>query len=95
MRHGHDRSLNADPLPPKFGPGYFNFPAGVIDFAGISKIMTALILLVLSTFHFPDVLAGFPLDTGLGKCRMDQHYHNGDGLCHRDSDDSPLRPLHN
>ena len=57
--------------------------------------MTALILLVLSTFHMPDVIAGFPLDTGLGKCRMDQHFHNSDGLCHRDSDDSPLRPLHN
>ena len=93
MRREHVRSVNADPLPPKFDPVAFNFPAGVIDFADFLKIMTALILLVLSTFHFPDVVAGFPLDTGLGKCRMDQHYHNSDGLCHRDSDDSPIHRL--
>lgn len=49
MRHGHDRSLNADPLPPKFGPGYFNLLglAGVIDFADFSKNMVHLLWLFL------------------------------------------------
>jgi hypothetical protein len=44
MRHGHDQSLNGDPLAPKFDPGYFNFPAGVIDFADFLKIMTTVIV---------------------------------------------------
>lgn len=50
--------------------------------------MVLLVALVLSTFHMPEVIAGFPMDTGLGKCKMDQHFHNADGHCHRDSDDS-------
>ena len=43
--------------------------------------MTALILLVLSTFHFPDVAAGFPLP---GNGYVVQRSRTGaDGLFHR------------
>lgn len=55
--------------------------------------MLLLVALVLSTFHPQEVIAGFPMDTGLGKCKMDQHFHNSDGHCHRDSDDSIIRAL--
>lgn len=55
--------------------------------------MEVLLALILSTFHPQTVVAGFPMDTGMGKCQMDQHWHNSDGLCHRDSDDSPLHKL--
>jgi hypothetical protein len=30
----------------------------------------------------------------MGRCKMDQHYHDSDQLCHRDSDDSAVHVLH-
>lgn len=71
--------------------------------------MNALILLVLSTYHAPQITyGGFlfttpvyellvpnwqPADTGMGKCDMDQFYVNSDGLCHRNSDGSAIHIL--
>lgn len=52
-------------------------------------MISALLLYILSTYHPPTVVFGGS-DTGFGKCKMDQHYHNSDDLCHRDSDDSPV-----
>lgn len=56
--------------------------------------MGYLLAFVLSTYHPPTVGLGSLADTGMGKCKdMDSHYHNDDGLCHRDKDDSPLVTL--
>lgn len=55
--------------------------------------MNALVLLVLSTFHMPPVVAGFPLDTGMGRCGMDEHMHVGEDFCRRNSDDSALHVI--
>ncbi len=54
--------------------------------------MAYLIAFVLSTYVPPAVVYQLA-DTGMGRCKMDQHFHNSDHLCHRDSDDSPLHPL--
>lgn len=58
----------------------------------MTLLCQALITLVLGTFHPPTVVFQ-GADTGMGHCTMDQHFHNEDGLCHRDSDDSPLNVL--
>lgn len=55
--------------------------------------MVALLVLILATYVPPQVVLGSLADTGQGKCRMDQHYHNSDQLCHRDSDDSAIHVL--
>lgn len=55
--------------------------------------MEILILLILATFQMPSVVYA-NADTGMGKCKhIDQHFDNRDGLCHRDSDGSPLYVL--
>ena len=55
--------------------------------------MEYLILFVLSTFVPPTVVYQ-DADTGMGKCQpFFSHYENRDGLCHRDSDGSPLHVL--
>lgn len=54
--------------------------------------MELLLALILATYHPPKVVYQ-DADTGMGKCTMDQHWHNLDSLCHRDSDDSPLHKL--
>ena len=55
-----------------------------------SPNMLALLLIALSTYKQPSVVLQYaPADTGMGRCgSMDQHWHNEDGACHRDSDDS-------
>lgn len=53
-------------------------------------MLPALLLYILSTYH-PPVVVYANADTGFGKCmKMNQHFHNDDGFCHRDSDDSPV-----
>ena len=55
--------------------------------------MAYLIAFILASYVSP-VVVYQDADTGMGKCKMDQHYHNSDQLCHRDSDDSPVRVIH-
>lgn len=54
--------------------------------------MSALLALVLATYHAPVVVLAVQ-DTGFGHCKMDQHWHSVDNSCHRDSDDSPIHIL--
>jgi len=55
--------------------------------------MDILIAFILATYVPPTVVPGFLLDTGMGKCSMDQFYVNSDGLCHRNSDGSAIHVL--
>ena len=54
--------------------------------------MSYLIVYVLLTYR-PRVVVLAMEDTGMGKCTMDQHWHNSDSSCHRDSDDSVVKIL--
>ncbi len=55
--------------------------------------LALLVAILFASYHPPTVILGSLADTGMGKCKMDQHYHNSDQLCHRDSDDSAIHVL--
>ncbi len=58
--------------------------------------MSALLLAILATYHPPVVVLAVQ-DTGYlvehGCNHMAEHWHQEDGQCHRDSDDSVIQIL--